>query len=128
MIRFIAATPREHVEQMVDDVEAACARVEAGARPLDERTDLVARIIASAACDHSVKAAVWGGGSRGWGSRGGEFGSGWVLGRRAGEGAMAVKVALVTGASSGIGEATALKLQELGFTVYGAARRVERMS
>ncbi|WP_242123847.1 oxidoreductase [Sphingobium sp. Sx8-8] len=38
-----------------------------------------------------------------------------------------VKVALVTGASSGIGEATVLKLQALGYTVYGAARRVDRM-
>jgi NAD(P)-dependent dehydrogenase (short-subunit alcohol dehydrogenase family) len=38
------------------------------------------------------------------------------------------KVALVTGASSGIGEAIALKLRELGYTVYGAARRVDRMS
>lgn len=37
------------------------------------------------------------------------------------------KVALVTGASSGIGETTARKLKELGYTVYGAARRVERM-
>lgn len=40
---------------------------------------------------------------------------------------MTKKVALVTGASSGIGEATALKLHERGFTVYGAARRLDRM-
>ncbi len=40
---------------------------------------------------------------------------------------MATKVALVTGASSGIGESTALKLHEAGYTVYGAARRVQRM-
>jgi len=40
---------------------------------------------------------------------------------------MAVKVALVTGGSSGIGEAAAVKLHELGYTTYAAARRVERM-
>jgi NAD(P)-dependent dehydrogenase (short-subunit alcohol dehydrogenase family) len=40
---------------------------------------------------------------------------------------MASKVALVTGGSSGIGEATALKLHELGYTTYAAARRVQRM-
>lgn len=41
---------------------------------------------------------------------------------------MARKVALVTGASSGIGEVTARHLNELGYTVYAAARRTERMS
>ena len=37
------------------------------------------------------------------------------------------KVALVTGASSGIGEATAKLLAESGYTVYGAARRIGKM-
>lgn len=40
---------------------------------------------------------------------------------------MTTKVALVTGASSGIGESTARKLRSLGFTVYGAARRKDRL-
>src|SRR6266852_2509297 len=40
---------------------------------------------------------------------------------------MITRVAIVSGASSGIGEATARWLQSIGYTVYAAARRVERM-
>jgi short-subunit dehydrogenase len=37
------------------------------------------------------------------------------------------KTVLVTGASAGIGKATAVYLAQNGYTVYGAARRVEKM-
>ena len=37
------------------------------------------------------------------------------------------KVALITGASSGIGESAAILLHKQGFKVYGAARRVDKM-
>jgi NAD(P)-dependent dehydrogenase (short-subunit alcohol dehydrogenase family) len=41
---------------------------------------------------------------------------------------MADRVVIVTGASSGIGEATALRLHDAGYRVYAGARRVERMT
>jgi NAD(P)-dependent dehydrogenase (short-subunit alcohol dehydrogenase family) len=41
---------------------------------------------------------------------------------------MSDRVAIVTGASSGIGEATARRLQAMGYTVYAAARRVDWMA
>lgn len=37
------------------------------------------------------------------------------------------KVAVITGASSGIGSAAALRLLSLGYTAYGAARRLDRL-
>ena len=38
------------------------------------------------------------------------------------------KVALITGASSGMGKDFSLRLLDEGYIVYGAARRIERMS
>lgn len=41
---------------------------------------------------------------------------------------VAAKVAIVTGASSGIGAAAARRLHDRGYIVYAAARRIERMA
>ncbi|MDG4766527.1 oxidoreductase [Solwaraspora sp. WMMD406] len=41
---------------------------------------------------------------------------------------MSDKVAIVTGASAGIGEATARKLRAMGYQVYAVARRTERIA
>jgi NAD(P)-dependent dehydrogenase (short-subunit alcohol dehydrogenase family) len=41
---------------------------------------------------------------------------------------MTDRVALVTGGSSGIGERTARRLHDAGFTTYAVARRIDRMS
>lgn len=38
------------------------------------------------------------------------------------------KTVLITGASAGIGRATAIFLAEHGYNVYGAARRIEKMA
>lgn len=41
---------------------------------------------------------------------------------------MEKRVALVTGASSGIGKTTAIALNQAGYIVYGVARRVALMN
>jgi len=38
------------------------------------------------------------------------------------------KIAIITGASSGMGKSAAFELQKIGFTVYGMARRIDKMN
>ena len=67
----------------------------------------------------------------GWWFRGDGFRDGRqraLLNQRDGGRVMSDRVALVTGASSGIGEATARQLRAAGFTTYAVARRVDRMA
>ena len=40
---------------------------------------------------------------------------------------MSGKVVLITGASSGMGKETAIRLNENGYKVYAATRRIDRM-
>ena len=42
-------------------------------------------------------------------------------------GGAAWQTVLITGASAGIGESTAMRLLKEGYTIYAAARRIERM-
>jgi AcrR family transcriptional regulator len=55
---LVAAVVAEHVEQLADDADDARKRVNAGARALDELSGFLARVVASSASDHAVKAAV----------------------------------------------------------------------
>ncbi|MFD5316637.1 helix-turn-helix domain-containing protein [Streptomyces sp. NPDC127098] len=55
---LVAAVVAQSVAAVADDAEAACARVRAGSRALDEITDFFGRVIEAAATDQAVKAAA----------------------------------------------------------------------
>ncbi|RKN05995.1 TetR/AcrR family transcriptional regulator [Streptomyces radicis] len=55
---LVAAVVAEYVERVADDAEAACERVTAGSRALDEITAFLGRVIEASARDRAVKAAA----------------------------------------------------------------------
>ncbi len=57
---LVGAVLAEHFDRMADEVEAADARVAAGAKAMTELTELITRTIRVAARDHAMKAATQG--------------------------------------------------------------------
>ncbi|MFC3997536.1 TetR/AcrR family transcriptional regulator [Nocardiopsis sediminis] len=55
---LVAAIIAEYVARVAEDAEAACERVNSGARALEEITGFLARVIESTASNHAAKAAA----------------------------------------------------------------------